>query len=103
MQSKAKRKERDEKGIDLIIEKVKERLPDADFYQLTVINPNDDDGIWWFYLPELEPEVHVESSYGMCPFIIETDEQWGRDAVETDTVDETVKFIVEYLESKRKE
>jgi len=89
------------RDIDSIIERVKQQLPDADFYQLTMINPNLDDGIWCFYLPDVEPEVHLESNNGICPFIIETDEHCEEDAIKIDTVDETVKFIVEYLKSKR--
>ena len=88
------------RDIDLIIEKVKERNPEITFRQHYKIHPADDDGIWWFYFPYSKIDIHVESSYGMCPFIIETNEQSSYDARTANTVDETVEMIVEYLESK---
>jgi hypothetical protein len=44
------------RDIDIIIEKVREHLPTAAVNQLMVVNPTDDDGIWWFSLPDVERE-----------------------------------------------
>ncbi len=50
------------RDIDLIIEKVKQRIPDAEVHQLEKNNPSDDDGIWYFYIPGIESDIQIESS-----------------------------------------
>jgi hypothetical protein len=87
------------RDIDEIILKVKRELPLSGVYQLEVKNPHDDDGLWYFYLPGIERDIQIESSYGMCPFIVETNEQSAYDARKANTVDEAVSMIVEYLNS----
>jgi hypothetical protein len=89
------------KDIDLIIEKVKQEMSDVGVYQLKKKLPTDDDGIWWFYLPDVKPDIQIESSYGMCPFIVETNEQSSYDARKADTVDEAVSMIIDYLKPLR--
>lgn len=91
------------RDINLIIEKVEQKLPDIDVWQPEKIYPSDDNGIWYFRLPDVEPDIQIESSFGCCPFIVETEEQSSYDARTATTVDEAVEMIVEYLESKRKE
>ena len=86
------------RDIDDIILKVKHELPLSRVYQLEVKNPHDD-GLWYFYLPDIERDIQIESSYGMCPFIVETNEQSAYDARKANTVDEAVSMIVEYLNS----
>ena len=58
------------KDIDLIIEKVKEHLPKVEVEQLKVKFPADDDGIWFFRLPDVKQNIQIESSYGLCPFLL---------------------------------
>ena len=85
------------KDIDLIIEKVKERYPELEVEQLKTKFPADDDGLWYFYLPKAT-WIQIESPYGMCPFIIETDRQNALNARKADTIDEVVVMIVEDFE-----
>jgi hypothetical protein len=89
------------RDIDLIIQKVKERFPEVEVEQLKVKFPADDDGVWYFYLPKAN-WVQIESSYGMCPFIVETHRQNCLDARKANTVDEVVKMIVEDFEFETK-
>jgi hypothetical protein len=91
------------KDIYSIIEKVKQIFPEIEVEQLKVKFSADDDGLWYFYLPDVKQNIQIESSYGLCPFIVETDEQSSYDARTAKTIDEAVEMIVEYLESKRNE
>ncbi len=79
-----------ERDIDKIISLVKEGFPSVRVDQLEVTNPNDDDGIWYFWMPGAErDEIHVENSYGNCPFYCETyrsDERFTTESIEA-TVD----------------
>jgi hypothetical protein len=88
-----------ERDIDRIIQQVKEQLPEVDVVQLQKIHPADDDGIWWFRLPGIEKDIQIESSYGNCPFIVETDELCCEQARNVESVDDAVKMVVEYLRS----
>ena len=88
------------RDIDKIIEAVKTQYPNVGVWQLEVKNPNDDNGIWYFWLEEsTEDKIHVENSYGQCPFLLETyrnDERiWGN------SVEETVKIICEHLKTSK--
>ena len=87
------------RDIEHIIEEVKRRLPSVEFHQLRVKNPQvDDDGIWWFYLPGIDKEIQIESSDGMCPFMVEHDDM--RSACEAESarsVGEAVEKVVTYL------
>jgi hypothetical protein len=91
------------RDIDIIIEKVRERLPVVAVRQHEVVNPADDDGIWWFSLPGVKRDVHVESSFASCPFVIETDEQSSGEALRASSVEQTVQLIVEYLVAASKQ
>ena len=88
-----------ERDIDRIIQQVKEQLPEVDVVQLQKIHPADDDGIWWFRLPGIDKDIQIESSYGNCPFIVETDELCCEQARNAESVDDAVKMVVEYLRS----
>lgn len=47
--------------------------------QLKVLHREaDDDGLWSFDQPQSPFQVQIESSTGMCPFLIETDETDAR-------------------------
>lgn len=87
------------RDIDLIIETVKQQVPAVEVYQYHKTHPGDDDGVWWFSLPNVEPDIKLDSGYGMCPFMVETDEQWGVNARTANSVVDAVSMIVDYLKS----
>jgi len=86
------------RDIDRIVDLAKERLPAIQVQQLRVTHPADDDGLWFFSLPGVRKEIQLESSTGMCPFIIE-----HSDMRETATealgvsVEYAVEAIIDYL------
>lgn len=62
------------RDIDQIIERLRAELPEARVTQLEVTHPGaDDDGLWFITIPGRAEEVQIESTDGMCPFLIETD------------------------------
>lgn len=88
----------DKKNVNKIIELVKQEFPKADVYQLKVKFPADDDGIWYFWLPEFpDDDIQIENSYGQCPFIIETNRDSGVRYGET--VEQTASIICEHLKT----
>lgn len=87
------------RDIDLIIEKAKQRLPEVRVYQIHKTHPADDNGVWIFSLPNVESDIQIESSYGVCPFIVETNEQCCADARTASSIDDAVLMIVDYLKS----
>ena len=62
------------RAIEQIINAVRTNCPDVDVQQLKLSNPVDDDGLWFFTRLNNDVEVQIESSTGMCPFLIETNE-----------------------------
>ena len=63
------------RDVDQIIKLMRSICPTVKVRQLSVSHPGvDDDGLWFFEQPASEFEVQIESSTGMCPFLIETDE-----------------------------
>ena len=97
------------RDIDQIIERVKQRVPDAEVWQLRVNNPRaDDDGLWFFTVPDAAPARHgpktiqIESSYGTCPFLVEHSDMTSTSEAETArTVEEAVEKVVAYLRRVR--
>jgi hypothetical protein len=85
------------RDIDQIIDAVRQQIPELTITQWHKSNPGDDDGIWWFRLPGVASDVQVENCDGMCPFLIETDEQSSFDARRAYTVPEAIEMIVSYL------
>ncbi|REK24939.1 MAG: hypothetical protein DWQ42_12675 [Planctomycetota bacterium] len=87
------------RDIDRIIEQVESRLPNVLVRKHTVRHPGvDDDGIWWFSLPNIEKDIQIESSNGTCPFIVEHDDMnSSAEAEVANTVDEAVEKIAAYL------
>ena len=85
-----------ERDIDRVISYVKERFPSVRVDQLKVSNPNDDDGIWYFWMPGAErDEIHLENGSGNCPFYCETyrsDERFT-----TESIEATVELVCEHL------
>ncbi|MBI3865530.1 MAG: hypothetical protein HY290_26960 [Planctomycetia bacterium] len=90
------------RDIDRIIEIVKSRIPDVDVSQLQTKYPADDDGLWFFQLPGIWKTIQLESSFGVCPFIVgHSGMATGSDAWNAQTVDEAVQAVVTYLEGVR--
>jgi hypothetical protein len=83
------------RDIDKVIERVKAGLPNVFWEQLKVPHPADDNGLWFFSLPGLKEDVQAESSSGMCPFIVEGNQE-GQ-CVNCPTVEETADRIIEWL------
>jgi hypothetical protein len=85
--------------IDSIIAQVRRRLPAVAVTQMHKSHPGDDDGIWWFRLPNVAKDIQIESSSGNCPFIVEHDDmQTTAEAITATSVAEVVENIVMYLE-----
>jgi 7-cyano-7-deazaguanine synthase len=85
-----------QRDIDKVISLVKECFPDVRVNQLQVSNPNDDDGIWYFWIPGAErDEILVENSYGNCPFYCETYRSDVR--FTTESIEATVDLICGHL------
>jgi hypothetical protein len=77
--------------IDAIIERLKDAIPDVEIRQLQVTHPADDDGLWFITVPGKLGKVQIESSDGVCPFIIEST---SSPATHTGTTVEEVVTIV---------
>ena len=62
------------RDIDQIIERLEAEIPGLYVEQLRVTHPEaDDDGLWFIRIHERKEEVQIESSNGVCPFLIESD------------------------------
>jgi hypothetical protein len=62
------------RDIDLIIERLTASIPGIHIEQLRVRHPGvDDNGLWFINIPDQKGEVQIESSIGMCPFLVESD------------------------------
>jgi hypothetical protein len=74
------------RDIDQIIDRLKAEMPGVQITQLQVNNPEaDDDGLWFIRIPGREGQVQIESQFGLCPFLIESDfsvERYQADSVE---------------------
>jgi hypothetical protein len=80
------------RDIDKIFELLKRFCPAAEIRQLKVLHPGaDDDGLWFITQPESSFEVQLESSNGMCPFVVETDETNQRWTAKS--VDEAIEIV----------
>ena len=84
------------RDIDIIIKEARERLPALMVRQHEDAHSSGDDGIWWFSLPGVKRDVHIESSSATCPFVVETDDQSSDEALRASSVDQAVRLIVEY-------
>jgi hypothetical protein len=63
-----------QRDIDLIVERLAANMPGIHIEQLKVIHPGpDDDGLWLINIQDRAERVQIESSDGMCPFLIESD------------------------------
>lgn len=82
--------------IDKIIRQIRQLFPVVKIEQLTVSNPADDDGIWYFWLHESSNDlIQVESPDGECPFVIEN--MRNDERLIGNTVEEATNIITEHL------
>jgi hypothetical protein len=85
--------------VDEVISRVCARLPDVEWSQLQVTHRGADDaGLWFFLLPETGVEVQIESTVGVCPFLIESTAHEGR--LYGATIERTVEVVVAWLQAK---
>lgn len=90
------------RDIDEICARVHAELPDVEIWQLNQRHPGDDNGLWWFRLPNLKNDTQIESSSGQCPFIVEHDDMKSTSDAETaSAIDEAVAKVVVYLTRSR--
>lgn len=85
------------RNVDRIIARVHAHKPQVEVWQLEVKHPGDDDGLWFFSLPQHEIQVQIESPDGQCPFLVENtgnDERLTCDSIST-TVDAIVRLLEE--------
>jgi len=81
-----------QRDIDLITQQLTVDIPGVRIEQLKVRHPGaDDDGLWFINVQDHENEVQIESSEGMCPFLIESD--LNNDRFYGHTVEEVVATI----------
>ena len=88
------------RDIDQIVQSIMKLCPTVKVRQLEASHPGaDDDGIWFFVQSGSEFEVQLESPNGMCPFLVETDENDAR--LTTSSTEETVSILVQLLHVER--
>jgi hypothetical protein len=81
-----------QRDIDLIIEKLTAYVPGIHIEQLRVKHPGaDDDGLWFINIRDHKGEVQIESSEGLCPFLIESD--FSNERVHGYSVEEVVATV----------
>lgn len=84
-----------QRDIHAIMNAVTQALPACSITQEAAYLPtSNDDGIWYFKLPEAERSVQIESSSGMCPFLLETEDEKGPIARPFASVKEIAAFII---------
>ncbi|RBP43786.1 hypothetical protein DES53_105185 [Roseimicrobium gellanilyticum] len=89
-----------EHDIDRIIAGVRRLHPDVVVVQMSKYLPADDDGLWWFRLPDVDPDIQVESSSYDCPFIVEhSGMKSSSEAIHVNFVEEGVHIVDRYLRS----
>ena len=79
-----------------IIDLVRLSYPSVRWSRLQVSHPGaDDDGIWFFSLPDQPGSVDIESTFGVCPFDVDTDKH--RERFIGETVAQVAEKIVQWL------
>jgi hypothetical protein len=92
----------EQRDVDQIIDTLRARIPDLSVVQMVKFHPPDDDGLWWFRIPNERRDIQIESSTGNCPFIVEcTDDKSSNDARTGSTPEEVVNMVEQYLASLR--
>jgi hypothetical protein len=88
------------RDVEKTIELIQAMHPAVEVEQLKVLHPGaDDDGLWFFIQPESSFQVQIESSTGMCPFLVETDESDKR--VNASTAGEVIEVLSTLLHSPK--
>lgn len=90
--------------IDRVIDLVAAELADANVVQHQDAWPLDDDGVWFFSLPKVVNNIQIESSTGMCPFVVEhsgmpSPAQGGGWIAKY--VEEAARTVIDYLRAQR--
>jgi len=89
--------------VDLIIERVRSCHPDVVVNQLVVAHPGvDDDGLWFFRLPQVKEDIQIESSTYDLPFLIEGSDVSPTGRLESRTIDGVVEAVSSFLERSRR-
>jgi len=87
-----------QRDIHAIMAAVAQVLPTCVITQEAAYLPTThDDGIWYFNLPVMVHSVQIESSDGMCPFLLETEDASGPIARTFASVHEIVEVIIAAL------
>ena len=90
------------RDIDRIIALVREQLPCIDVTQYQQKYPADNDGLWWFRQRGIDGDIQMESSDGMCPFLVEDySMQTPAEAWRALTVREAAQGVIHYLVGSR--
>ena len=84
--------------IDRVLALVREAVPDLILTQCKEPDLAEDEGMWIFYLANVENDATLESPTGMCPFIAEhSDMKSTAEGVSATTVEQAAKFVIDYL------
>ena len=82
--------------VQEVIRLVRQTYPNIKWTRLWVSHPGaDDDGLWFFWLPNEAGEVQIESSFGVCPFIVETDKH--NECFTGNSVPEVAETVIDWL------
>jgi hypothetical protein len=89
--------------IETIIAGVRRAIPEVKVVQMHKSLPSDDDGLWWFRLPDITEDIQIESSSYDCPFMVEHDSMKTSDeAITCTSAEQTVAAVVSYLQPRRR-
>lgn len=88
------------RDIDRVIDIVKHHLPEIAVFQHQDVWPADDEGLWFFQLPDNVNDIQLESYNGMCPFIVEHNGMESSDAWSANRVEEAARMVIDYLRGK---
>jgi len=80
--------------ISQVVDALSHRFPTIMILQQQGSWIADDDGLWWFSLPDTDCRIQVESMNGDCPFLVEAH---GIARLRVSTVDELIRLISEYV------
>jgi hypothetical protein len=86
--------------IDRVMDLVATAFSDISVVQHQSTWPVDDEGVWFFQLPNFEHHIQLESSTGMCPFFVEHNgmpspaDGGGWNAA---SIEEAARMVVDYL------
>jgi hypothetical protein len=79
------------RDIDVILAALRAQVPGLQARQIQVVHPGvDDDGVWM--VGTGGPRIQLESTTGMCPFLIETDA--GPERFTASSIEEAVSIAL---------